>query len=213
MAETMKKFAQFHVKRMSGEVSIIHEWKATLHAAAMTPNLETWAYQSDLTNELSTGGGYTAGGLTLSGKTVTYIDDTSATAWVANTAYAAGDIVRPSSANGHVYICTVAGTSHATDEPVWTTQANDEQPSDNGVIWVEYGIGYIKVDCSDIQWTSTGAGFSADFCVISDTNSGDVATNPLICLISFGETKSASNGGTFTSTINAGGLWTEGYRG
>jgi hypothetical protein len=45
------------------------------------------------------------------------------TAWVANTAYALGAEVVPTAGkeNGFRYVCTTAGTSHATTEPVWPT--------------------------------------------------------------------------------------------
>lgn len=42
--------------------------KGTLHTVSYVPNQDTHDYQDDLTNELSTANGYTAGGLTLSGK-------------------------------------------------------------------------------------------------------------------------------------------------
>lgn len=45
----------------------------------------------------------------------------SATAWAAATAYALADYVVPTTANGHYYKCTTAGTSHATTEPTWPT--------------------------------------------------------------------------------------------
>lgn len=46
--------------------------KVTLHTSAYTPAQDTHDYAADLTNELTTTGGYTAGGQTLSSKTVTY---------------------------------------------------------------------------------------------------------------------------------------------
>ncbi len=38
-----------------------------------------------------------------------------------NTAYAVGDVVKPTTYASHSYKCTTAGTSHATVEPTWTT--------------------------------------------------------------------------------------------
>ena len=46
--------------------------KATQHTSAYTVNQDTDQYFSVVTNELATGGGYTAGGATLTGKTLTY---------------------------------------------------------------------------------------------------------------------------------------------
>lgn len=42
-------------------------------------------------------------------------------AWAANTAYGLDDRKKPTVANGNHYVCTVAGTSHATTEPTWPT--------------------------------------------------------------------------------------------
>lgn len=39
--------------------------------------------------------------------------------WLANIARAVGDMVRPTTPNAYIYRCTVAGTCHATTEPVW----------------------------------------------------------------------------------------------
>jgi hypothetical protein len=38
-----------------------------------------------------------------------------------DTAYAVGDVIKPTSYAGHSYKCTTAGTSHASVEPTWTT--------------------------------------------------------------------------------------------
>ena len=59
------------------------------------------------------------------------------TAWVANTAYSIDDIVRPVTANGYQYRCSVAGTSHATTEPTWTTSLGVNN-TDGSVSWDKY---------------------------------------------------------------------------
>ena len=46
--------------------------KAALCTSGFTPNQDTMDYFDDVTNELGTGGGYTAGGVTLSGMSATY---------------------------------------------------------------------------------------------------------------------------------------------
>jgi hypothetical protein len=45
--------------------------------------------------------------------------------WVATTAYALGDIVKPTAQDGMEYVCSVAGTTGAT-EPTWATTAGAE---------------------------------------------------------------------------------------
>ena len=54
--------------------------------------------------------------------------------WTADTAYALGDIVKPTSYANHTYKCTTAGTSDSTTEPVWGT-TNGGTTADNDVIW------------------------------------------------------------------------------
>lgn len=39
--------------------------RMTLHTATMAPSTDTWDFEADLTNELSTANGYTVGGVTL----------------------------------------------------------------------------------------------------------------------------------------------------
>jgi hypothetical protein len=46
--------------------------KATLHNNTYVPNIDTNELFADATNELTTANGYTAGGVTLANKTVTY---------------------------------------------------------------------------------------------------------------------------------------------
>ena len=54
--------------------------------------------------------------------------------WAADTAYALGDYVHPTTWAGLRYECTVAGTSHATTEPTWPT-VEGETVVDEGVTW------------------------------------------------------------------------------
>ena len=115
-----------------------------LTTSAWTPNQDTMDYYTDVTNELGTANGYTAGGETLANKTL------------------------------------------ATTNNVLT--------GDN---------------TADIVWT-TGAGetLTARRAFLYDTQTGVAATEPLILWVDFGGDESASNGGTFTITPNASGLFT-----
>lgn len=60
-------------------------------------------------------------------------------AWVAATNYSINDLVVPTVANGHYYkVTTDAGSSHATDEPVWPT--NGSTVVDQGITWTDQGL-------------------------------------------------------------------------
>lgn len=54
--------------------------------------------------------------------------------WAADTAYVLKDYVVPTTWNGWRYECTVAGSSHATTEPIWPT-VEGETIVDEGVTW------------------------------------------------------------------------------
>lgn len=56
------------------------------------------------------------------------------TTWVQNTAKVVGDIIKPTTYNAHSYVCTVAGTTHATTEPTWST-TNGVTQTDGTVTW------------------------------------------------------------------------------
>ena len=72
--------------------------------------------------------------------------------WVANTAYSLNDRVAPTTSNRQWYICTTAGTSHASTEPTWPIKA-DGTVTDGTAVWT-------CID-SDYFYTSKVIGVSA----------------------------------------------------
>ena len=176
--------------------------KVTLHTATYTPNYDTDSHQSDLSNELSTGSGYTAGGLTVSGQSVTKV---AANSWAqvaaTSTAYTVGQIVRPSSGNGYVYACAVAGTSGGS-APTWPTVLNTTV-TDGGVTWTCIGRGAVVFTCTSPAWAVFSAG-PFTYAVMADTTPGSSATNPLILAWAFGS-PATGGGGTYTITCDSSG--------
>lgn len=73
-----------------------------------------------------------AGARNISGVAVEVNADT----WAADTAYSAGDVVKPT-VGTHYYRCTVAGTSHAMTEPTWPTDGTTV--TDNTATWEDAG--------------------------------------------------------------------------
>ena len=68
--------------------------------------------------------------------TIPNSDLTPPPAWQASTAYAVGQIISPSSSNGHFYQCTVAGTSGGTP-PNWPTDGSTF--TDGTATWKDMG--------------------------------------------------------------------------
>lgn len=157
--------------------------------------------------------------------------DWSAPTWVASTAYSVGDLVIPTTPNGHIYKATVAGTSGST-EPTWPTDGTTVTDGsvtweDQGTIHVEYdevsGTGYtaggetlttatvsydaatnvIKLDGDDVSWANST--ITAQYAVIYDDT--PTATKPLIAYVDFGQDESSSDG-TFKVTWDADGMAT-----
>lgn len=149
---------------------------------------------TDVSADEVSGTGYTAGGETIT-PTTSVVQDNAATAWAATTTYAVGDVVRPSTANGHVYKCIVAGDSGGS-EPTWPTTA-ELQVTDGTVTWREAGEAYVLFDSAQVQWTITEAspGITADTAIIYDSTTGY-----LIGYAVFDSSETASDGGTLTVT-------------
>ena len=179
--------------------------KVTLHTNSYTPNYDTHDYQNVLSNELSTAGGYTAGGATLASCTQTYTAaDSWGTARANSTAYVVGDLVRPATGNGYLYRCSVAGTSHSSAPTFPTVVGQDVTEGGGTVQWTCVGSGVVVFDAADTSWAA--ATFTARRAVIADTTPAAAASNPLICCIDFGEDKSPS-AGTFQITYDADGIF------
>lgn len=178
--------------------------KVALLTSSYTPNYDTHDFFDDITNEV-TGTGYTAGGATLGSKTVT---TTMADSWgvsrANSTAYEVGQIVRPATGNGYVYMCHTAGTSAGTI-PTWPTVIGDEV-TDGSVQWVNVGRMVSVIDAADPSWTSST--ITARYAVYYKST-GTSSTSLLIGLEDFGSDKVSSNGTFQIQFAPAEGLFAE----
>lgn len=202
---SFKWFRQAPAKAWNKEIKFTTDTiVATLHTSTMSPNQDTWAYVSDLTNELATGSGYTSGGQTLASCTVTYTAANSwSTAWAASTAYAVDFVIRPASGNGYLYRCAVAGTSGAS-APTWPTTIGTTV-TDGGVTWECVGSGVLVFNATSPSWATATFG-PCRFMVLSDRTPGTAATQPLIGYFDFGSDKTGQ-GGAFTFNFNSQGIF------
>jgi len=73
MAVTAKLYGKMVLSAFGKGIDWVNDSiKVALCTASYTPDQDAHQYYSDLTNELPTGGGYTAGGIALTGKTAAY---------------------------------------------------------------------------------------------------------------------------------------------
>ena len=173
--------------------------KAALLDSGHTPKQLTHEFFDDVNADEVSGTGYSAGGATLGSKTVTFTAaDSWATARADSTAYVVGNIVRPATPNGHLYMCIVAGTSGGTP-PTFST-VTWEDTADGTVTWHEIGSGITQVDAGDPSWGPGATIADIDHLVIyKDT--GDPATSPLIGRGDLAGPHSVTNG-TFTGQFD-----------
>ena len=171
----------------------------TCHTSSYTPSI-THVFQSDLTNELGTGNGYTAGGLTIASPVLT---STAADSWslaaATSTAYAVGQIVRPATPNGYLYRCVVAGTSGGS-VPTWGTTFGRETV-DGTVVWLNIGKAGVTFKFTDPSFPSFSAG-PFRHVVLTNRTPGTAATNPLIAAMSFPSDQTGL-GGPFVINLDA----------
>lgn len=197
-------YRQAPVKAWNQEVKFTADTiKATLHTNTYSPAPDTHAYVSDLSNELTTANGYTVGGLTLASCTCAYTAANSwSTAWAASTAYALDFVIRPSSGNGFLYRCAVAGTS-SSSAPTFPTVVGTTV-TDGGVTWECVGSGVVVFNATSPSWATATFG-PCRYLVLSDRTPGTAATQPLIGYFNFGSDKTGQ-GGAFTYNFNAQGI-------
>ena len=169
--------------------------KLALMATAYTPaaDLTAVAVYGDISASEASGTGYVAGGITVPSPAMSTVYANSyGRLWVASTVYVAGDVVRPTTGNAHLYMCAVGGTSAASPEPTWTTvPGRDNVAADNGVVWSEIGSSLTKFSSSNIVSPSMSlTGIQYGWIYDNTTTNKD-----LICLVDFGSQK------TWTSTV------------
>jgi len=183
------------IQILNAEVDLDDGMVWTLHSSSYAINPDTDDYVNDLTNELPTASGYTAGGIAAGVGARTY---TAANAWAVSrantTAYVVDDVVRPAVANGFLYRCAVAGTSGGSP-PAFSTVLGRETADGGTVVWETVGRGIFMINFADPVWG--GASFTARYAVLSDRTAGAASAQPLVGYVDFGSDKTGL-GGNFT---------------
>ncbi|MEV7013298.1 hypothetical protein [Streptosporangium sp. NPDC051022] len=206
MAVTVYTYGQLQKSLLSGLLNFSSDTIKAMLLSAHTvgTTLDTAQFLNTVlaAGTEASGSGYTTGGATLASKTVTY---TAANSWgvqrANSTAYTVGDVIRPVSANGYVYQAVVGGTSGGS-VPTYPTVIGTTV-TDGGVTWACQGTGVLVADAADPSWTTSNPGTLAGAYIVFYKDTGTASTSPVIVLWDLGGTQTASNGGTFTPTLDS----------
>ncbi|MFI7547210.1 hypothetical protein [Actinoplanes sp. NPDC049599] len=167
--------------------------KVTLHSSSHTLGINTHQYVSDLTDELSTAGGYTAGGATVTGSFALTVANSWASTHATATAVPLGAVRRPSTGNGYLYRAVVAGTTGGT-APTWPTVVGTTV-IDGGVTWLCIGTAVVVLDLGDTTlWAAPFTAGPWRYLVVSDRTPGSASTQPLVCVFDFGTDQTGGGG-------------------
>lgn len=194
----MRWYQEAFAGLLAGEVDLDNGMFASLHGAAYVPAAAD-DFFNDATNELTTGGGYTAGGLAV---TLTYAK-TLANAWgvqrANSTAYNLEDVVRPAAGNGFLYRAAQAGTSGGS-VPTYPTVVG-QTVTDGGVIWQCVGSAIVVIGGADWTWPAFTAG-PFQVVVLRDGTSGVASTSRLVGYQVLAA-PTTGGGGSYTFSKNA----------
>lgn len=180
----------------------VTQWVWTLHTSTYIPDRVAHDYVDDLTAELVSGGGYTAGGVASAASRTKTAANSWGTSRANSTAYTVGTVVRPATGNGFLYRAVVAGTSGST-VPTFSTVVGRETV-DGSVVWQNVGVVITVITTPDPVWNA--ASFTgARYAVLSYRAAGTTATRPLVAYVDFGGDR-AGQSGSFTVALSAQGV-------
>jgi hypothetical protein len=141
MAVTGSLYGLTAQKMLDGSTALVWGTDAqqvTLHTSTYTPDQDNHDFFNDATNELTTTGGYTAGGVTLASKTSTY--DT------------ATDTIRLDAAD----VSWTSSTITARRAVIWTNTAGASS-TDPVIGWLDFGVDVsTSAGTFAITWDATG---------------------------------------------------------
>ena len=103
------------------------------------------------------------------------------TNWAASGVRTLGQLIEPTSANGFVYQCTTAGTSHASVQPTWPVTGIGSTVSDGTAVWTFLGVKHLVAEiilglsAASLANNSPGAALS----VATNINGGTAGAIPI----------------------------------
>jgi hypothetical protein len=128
VAITPRLFGNFPLNALKKTIDLLNDdIRATLHTVTYVPDQDVHDFVNDLTNEVASGGGYTTGGVSLAGKTLTYNAGTNTVTFDANDVQWASSTITARSA---VFSDRTPGT--AATQPLIGYQLSDADISSTG---------------------------------------------------------------------------------
>lgn len=197
MANSGNLYAKGVVALLDGNIKLTSDnIKLALVGSGYTPNLATDQYWSTpQVNEITTAG-YTAGGSTLTGVSVTA---TTAASWTisypaSGTPVSAGYLIK---SGNYLYRAANSGTAAAA-APTFPTVEGETVADGNGVIWTNLGTAVVVFTATGgYSWASISTS-GVPYGVIYDSTPGLAASDPLIALLTFSPTLTNSPAGPVT---------------
>lgn len=126
-----------------------------------------------------------------------------AAAWANGHAYAVGAIVKPGTANGHIYFCVTAGTSGGS-EPTWPTTQGGEV-TDNAAVWKEFATDAVmpaKLMVRQLFSDSDARDYFGNGSMLHRMAKAAIAANPYLQLFAIADDDAAGVNASGTITIS-----------
>jgi hypothetical protein len=160
-----------------------HTLKLALVGAGYVPNLATDQFWSIAQSSEFSGPGYTAGGSTLTGTSVTVF---TASAWplsypASGTAVATGTVIK----SGVFFYRAANSGSAASSAPTFPNIEGETVTDGGGIVWTNIGnVILIFTATGGYAWAAISTS-NVPYAVIYDSTPGTAATSPLLVLLSF----------------------------
>jgi hypothetical protein len=169
---------------MTGGASLVgHTLKLALVGSGYVPNLATDQFWSIAQGFEFSGPGYSAGGSTLTGASVTVY---TASTWplsypASGTAVATGTVIK---SGAYLYRSANSGSA-AASAPTFPTVEGETVTDASGIIWTNVGNVLLVFNVTGgYAWAAISTS-NVPYAVIYDSTPGTAATSPLLVLLTF----------------------------
>jgi hypothetical protein len=155
---------------------------------------------AQISGEVAAGNGYSTGGIALTSTGLSvWSGSTFPDVWTGSTAYQLGQMVRPATPNGFIYVCAQAGVT-GSSAPTWGTSIFG-LTTDGSVQWCAISQGFEAFVAANVSLAVTGVVTYRYPVVYSAT------TEDLVCYFDPGGNQSSANSGNLNLNWDPAGLF------